>query len=158
MFDPSLLDSRLVLTQGLPKDEFSTENGVVVTRGSRWPLMIDPQGQVSSLSSRLEATYRRFSDNIVKGTAKNDFSSVFVFQTMKFAVVRKCCVTFHEISRRTSSLFFFASVRGSAGRIHCLIPCLRCAGSVHPGMPTRSLARSRRHRQTSGLRRWRGVT
>lgn len=26
--------------QGLPKDDFSTENGVICTNGSRWPLMI----------------------------------------------------------------------------------------------------------------------
>lgn len=32
--------------QGLPGDDFSVENGVLVCRGSRWPLMIDPQNQV----------------------------------------------------------------------------------------------------------------
>ena len=31
--------------QGLPADAFSTENGVMVTRGTRWPLMVDPQAQ-----------------------------------------------------------------------------------------------------------------
>jgi dynein heavy chain len=29
--------------KGLPSDAFSVENGVLVTRGRRWPLMVDPQ-------------------------------------------------------------------------------------------------------------------
>ena len=38
-------DVRFWNIQGLPSDDFSTENGVLVVRGERWPLMIDPQRQ-----------------------------------------------------------------------------------------------------------------
>ncbi|XP_041935143.1 dynein heavy chain 6, axonemal [Alosa sapidissima] len=33
--------------EGLPRDTVSTENGILVTRGRRWPLMIDPQDQAN---------------------------------------------------------------------------------------------------------------
>ncbi|TKS69211.1 Dynein heavy chain 6, axonemal [Collichthys lucidus] len=33
--------------EGLPRDTVSTENGILVTEGRRWPLMIDPQDQAN---------------------------------------------------------------------------------------------------------------
>ena len=35
-------------SDGLPIDQFSTENGVFITKGDRWALNIDPQTQANS--------------------------------------------------------------------------------------------------------------
>ena len=35
-------------SDGLPRDSVSIENAVLLTRGRRWPLMIDPQEQVQN--------------------------------------------------------------------------------------------------------------
>ena len=39
------IDLQKWYTQGLPRDPFSTENGVLLMNCHRWPLLIDPQGQ-----------------------------------------------------------------------------------------------------------------
>ena len=50
--DPS--DVRHWNIDGLPTDAFSTENGVMVTRGRRWPLCVDPQFQGNKWIKNLE--------------------------------------------------------------------------------------------------------
>lgn len=37
---------RMWNTYGLPRDQVSTDNAILVTQAGRWPLMIDPQEQV----------------------------------------------------------------------------------------------------------------
>ncbi|XP_068632350.1 dynein axonemal heavy chain 2 [Battus philenor] len=39
---------------GLPDDNFSAENGIIVRRATRWPLAVDPQGQALIWITRLE--------------------------------------------------------------------------------------------------------
>ena len=63
--------------QGLPGDDFSVENGVLVNRGSRWPLMIDPQNQVALKPAMLSSsTDSSFLVSPLKGptTAKGEQS------------------------------------------------------------------------------------
>ena len=39
---------------GLPTDNVSVDNGILVTRGKRWPLMIDPQNQANAWVKAME--------------------------------------------------------------------------------------------------------
>ncbi|GAA6230347.1 dynein heavy chain 6, axonemal-like [Lates japonicus] len=43
--------------EGLPRDTVSTENGILVTAGRRWPLMIDPQDQANRWIRSKEARH-----------------------------------------------------------------------------------------------------
>lgn len=65
--------------QGLPADEFSTENGIIVTKGSRWPLVIDPQCQAQKWIKAMEA--------------KNELH-VIDFSTKAFMKIVEKCVQF----------------------------------------------------------------
>ena len=43
---------------GLPSDPFSVDNAIIVTTASRWPLLLDPQGQANNWVKNLERDNR----------------------------------------------------------------------------------------------------
>ena len=53
---------------GLPADNFSSENGLLTTLGRRWPLMIDPQGQANRW---IRNTFAEKNLQIIKLTEKD---------------------------------------------------------------------------------------
>ncbi|KAM4749227.1 dynein axonemal heavy chain 2 [Rhinophrynus dorsalis] len=63
--------------QGLPSDSFSSDNGIIVTRGNRWPLMVDPQGQATKWIKSMEST---------KGLKVIDFQMTDFMRTIEQAV------------------------------------------------------------------------
>ncbi|KAM9314768.1 dynein axonemal heavy chain 6 [Pholidichthys leucotaenia] len=70
----SILGNPFVIRQwnaeGLPRDTVSTENGILVTEGHRWPLMIDPQDQANRWIRSKEAKHGL---KIIKLTDPNFF-------------------------------------------------------------------------------------
>lgn len=51
--DPAIIRNWNI--HGLPNDDFSVENGIIINRGSRWPLIIDPQCQALKWIKNMEA-------------------------------------------------------------------------------------------------------
>lgn len=60
---------------GLPKDNTSTENAILATKGKRWPLMIDPQDQanrwIKHQESERHLKVMKFSDGTFMRTLEN---------------------------------------------------------------------------------------
>lgn len=52
---------------GLPKDDTSTENGVIIDKTKRWPLMIDPQNQANKFIKNMGAKHEE-GINVAKPT------------------------------------------------------------------------------------------
>jgi dynein heavy chain len=68
MSDP--VQVREWIMAGLPTDTVSVDSGVLVTRGRRWPLMIDPQGQANKWIKAME---QRQNLKVIKSGAETNF-------------------------------------------------------------------------------------
>ncbi|CAD7937238.1 unnamed protein product [Amoebophrya sp. A120] len=68
--------------EGLPSDDLSVQNGIMVTRSSRYPLMVDPQGQANRWIKSREAERIAASNGMAITTLNNSRLKDFIEFTM----------------------------------------------------------------------------
>jgi dynein heavy chain len=69
---------------GLPTDSVSTDNAVLVTRGQRWPLMIDPQEQAKKWVKNLESKNSLAVSVLHFGSFSHTFDRYYIFMLLFF--------------------------------------------------------------------------
>jgi len=67
--------------EGLPSDELSVENGIMVTRSKKWPLMIDPQSQGMGWIKSREAKNSIKSTQLTDKRFRNHLEDCMAFGT-----------------------------------------------------------------------------
>merc|ERR1712048_770554 len=68
--------------QGLPNDDLSVQNAIMVTRSSRYPLMVDPQGQALRWIKNRESERIAASNGMAVTTLSNPRLKDFIEFTM----------------------------------------------------------------------------
>jgi dynein heavy chain, axonemal len=81
---------------GLPADSFSTENGVMVARGRRWPLMIDPQGQANKWVKNMEAKRGLRIVSLQTTDLARQVENAIQFGNPVLLQVRRCTIQYHD--------------------------------------------------------------